>query len=139
MEHRWHSREPVAMDMAAECGSLGSICGKTQNISYGGVLFDTGKVRLLPHTIVTLSCCLLVEERCCSYSVRAQVIYVDKGYVGLMFLDHEAAYDTFKTMVLKSVIRSFHSKEFVNIDSLLFCSGCGCEEAVIAPLNRTTG
>ncbi len=141
MEHRWHSREPVAMDMAAECSTLGSICGRTQNISYGGVLFDTGEVCLPPHAIVTLSCCLLVEGRCCPYSVRAQVIYADKGCAGMMFLDHEAMYDKFRTTVLKSAIRSFHSKELFNTVSLLSCSecGCGCEETVTVPLFRATG
>ncbi|MCF6325028.1 MAG: PilZ domain-containing protein [Gammaproteobacteria bacterium] len=139
MEHRWHPRESVAMDMAAECRTLGSIYGRTQNISYGGVLFDTGKVCLAPHTIVTLSCCLLVEERCCSYSVRAQVIYADKNYAGLMFLDHEAAYGKFRMTVLKRVISSCHSKVLFNIDSLLSCSGSGCEETVTAPSHRVTG
>jgi len=141
MEHRWHSREPVVMDMVAECATLGSVCGRTQNISYGGVLFDTGEVCLTPHAIVTLSCCLLVEGRCCPYSVRAQVIYVDNSYAGLMFLDHEVAYGKFRTTVLKSVISPSHSKEIFNMDSLLFCSGCGCgcEEVVTAPSYRATG
>ncbi len=113
MEHRWHKRKSVGFEMVAKCRTLDPIRGRVLNISRGGILFETGAVSLEPNAIVELSCRLLTKGEWHSYRVHAQVVYVATGCAGLIFLDHEAEYTEFET-VLESVISSRYSKKILN-------------------------
>ena len=116
MEHRWHERKPAELAMVVKYSKLGSMRGRVRNISRGGMLLDTaGMASLKPFAVVELYCNLWVENTWCSYSVRAQVIYSDSGCVGLMFLDHEAAYAKFEAL-LEYVIASAYSGDILNAD-----------------------
>jgi len=134
MEHRWHLRKPVRLEMIAQSSTLGLICTTSRNISLGGILLDTGEACLSSRVVVELSCCLLHEAHCRFYSVRAQVVYAGSGCAGLMFLDHEAAYAKFEA-VLKAVINAPYSKEISNSNCLLHCSECECKDIKTAPLS----
>lgn len=85
MEHRWSARRPIAMDVELFYPPIGSIRGRTQDISMEGMFVDTGGVYLPTHAKVEVSFRTLDQQRQqCEHRVDAYVVHGTGDGVGLM-------------------------------------------------------
>ncbi len=88
MEHRWNRRQPLAGDVVLYHGEQSFPLCKVRNISSGGMLLEMPMGILPQGVLVDLIHNVPGEGR---RRLRAQVIHRRGRYIGLMFMDDNAA------------------------------------------------
>lgn len=85
MEHRWSERKPIEMDVALYYAPLGTITGKTRDVSLEGMYVQTTGIDLPVHAELEVSFVTHTGGGAPQeHHLHAYVVHGDGGGVGLM-------------------------------------------------------
>ncbi|MEJ2644556.1 MAG: PilZ domain-containing protein [Gammaproteobacteria bacterium] len=84
MEHRWSARKPIAMDVELFYAPIGSVLGKTRDVSMEGMFVNTGGVFLPTHAKVEVSFRTAHRRGNRQHRVAGYVVHGNGDGVGLM-------------------------------------------------------
>ena len=84
LEQRWSHRKPISMDVTLYYPPMGTIPGKTRNISLEGMCVDTGGVTLPEHARVEIEFTTRAGTGMLSHRMPAYVVHNTPHGLGLM-------------------------------------------------------
>jgi len=84
IEHRWSSRRKIDLDVNLHYPPVGTINGKTRNISLEGMYVDLKGVRIPPQARLEISFTAETRGRPIEHRLPAYVVHSRDGGVGLM-------------------------------------------------------
>lgn len=84
IEHRWSSRREIDLDVNLHYPPVGTINGKTRNISLEGMYVDLKGVRIPPQARLEISFVAETRGRPVEHRLPAYVVHTREGGVGLM-------------------------------------------------------
>ncbi|MGA7802230.1 MAG: PilZ domain-containing protein [Gammaproteobacteria bacterium] len=96
MEHRWSARKPIAMDVEVFYPPIGSVPGRTRDVSMEGMFVHTGGVFLPTHAKVEVSFHTAGSAGNCEHRLPAYVVHGNGDGVGLML--RHVGYDDFDAL-----------------------------------------
>lgn len=96
MEHRWHVRKNISLDVQLNHRNLPDIHGKTINISMGGMFVEANLTGISKCMSLDVMLSRHEDEKTRHCHIKAYVIHKNKNGVGLMFYAHDS--ETFKML-----------------------------------------
>jgi len=89
IEHRWHTRKKITLDVQLVQRDLLILNAKTINISMGGMFVQTESAFIDEKTSIDVLLSQRSNNKMKSYRFKAYVVYKNDNGVGLMFYSHE--------------------------------------------------
>jgi len=84
IEHRWSERKPIEIEVALHCSPIGTIVGKTRDISLEGMFVATNGVELPVNSELEVSFTIPGEPEEKEHRLPAYVVHGNGEGVGLM-------------------------------------------------------
>jgi hypothetical protein len=84
VEHRWSSRKEINLDVSLYYPPVGTISGRTRNISLEGMFVDLEGVQIPPQSRLEVAFRAELHGRCTEHRLPAYVVHSDEGGIGLM-------------------------------------------------------
>jgi hypothetical protein len=91
MEHRWHTRKKITLDVQLIQRDLLKFNAKTINISLGGMFVETDSTGIEEKASLEVMLSQRSNTKINRYCIKAYVIYKNEKGVGLMFYSQEPA------------------------------------------------